>query len=153
MLAYTSVSVTHDNSVIILKNLHIHIITVILQMNNIIITSYWFSGQEQGQRICFKEYAYSPDLPERVVKGDWRWGRGSLLGPEAKNRTAIVFLAHTRFLNSQQPPPSYRWWHIYYEINICEINSISVTGNHLNSTSFQLRSIKKHSSTCMKITK
>ena len=39
-----------------------------------------------------KEYAYSPDLPGRVVKSDLRRGSGSLLGPEAKNRTAIVFV-------------------------------------------------------------
>ena len=37
------------------------------------------------------EYAYSPVLPGHVVKSDGRRGRGSLLGPEAKNRTAIVF--------------------------------------------------------------
>ena len=51
-----------------------------------------------------KEYACSSDLPGRVVKGDR--GRGSLLGPEAKNRSVIAFVTHTRSLNSQQPPPS-----------------------------------------------
>ena len=36
-----------------------------------------------------EEYACSPDLRGSVVKCDKR--RGGLLGPEAKNRTAIVF--------------------------------------------------------------
>ena len=42
-----------------------------------------------------KESAYSPDIPGHVVKGDRRRGRGSLLGPEAKNWTVIVFDTHT----------------------------------------------------------
>ena len=38
------------------------------------------------------EYAYSPVLPGHVVKSDLKKGRGSLLGPEAQNWTAIVFV-------------------------------------------------------------
>ena len=38
-----------------------------------------------------KEYAYSPDLPGRIVKDDKRGGRGSVLR-SLKNRTAIVFV-------------------------------------------------------------
>ena len=47
-----------------------------------------------------KEYAYSPVLPGRVIKSDQRRGRGSLLGPEAKNRTEIVFVTTCGSINS-----------------------------------------------------
>ena len=52
-----------------------------------------------------KEYAYSPALLGHVVKSDSRRGRGSLLGPEAKNWTAIVFVT-TRGPKTSKPPPT-----------------------------------------------
>ena len=53
--------------------------------------------------------ACSPDLPGRVVKGDWRWGRGSLLRSLSKEPDCNSLCYYTRSLNSLTTthPPTY----------------------------------------------